>query len=73
MAFHRVNATLNRRRVEEASVCKAGATLSRRDAAKTAWKDQVTNSLEGMHPGNCKMSFSIPSFLASNLLGGFVY
>lgn len=68
-----VNASPSRRRVQEASVFRAGATRSRNGAVRTAWKDQVTNSLEGMHPGNCKMSFHIPSFLASNLLGGFVY
>lgn len=64
---------LCRQRVQKASVFGAGATLNRNDPVKTACKDQVTNSLEGMCPGNCKMSFHIPSFLASNLLGGFVY
>lgn len=62
-----------RQRVRKTSVFGAGAILSRNDAVKTAWEDQVTNSLEGMRPSNCKMSFHIPSFLASNLLGGFVY
>lgn len=65
--------SLCRRRVWKASGFGAGATPSTNDAVKTAWKDQVTNSLEGMRPGNCKMSFHIPSFLASNLLGGFIY